>query len=209
MAERLKAEETIADHAEEVTVLFADLVGFTGIADRTDARQVVELLNEIFSAFDDLVDRARLEKIKTLGDGYMVAAGIPTSRVDHAEAAGELALEMQRCLASLPRAASAGVALRIGLDSGPVVAGVIGRSKFSYDLWGDTVNTASRMQSHAEPGEIRVTEATYRRLVGSFDLEPRDLLEVKGKGPMRTYVLQGRRAAGRSTAPLEEQTVST
>jgi adenylate cyclase len=209
VAERLKAEETIADHAEEVTVLFADLVGFTGIADRTDARQVVELLNEIFSAFDDLVDRARLEKIKTLGDGYMVAAGIPTSRVDHAEAAAELALEMERCLASLPRAASAGVALRIGLDSGPVVAGVIGRSKFSYDLWGDTVNTASRMQSHAEPGEIRVTEETHRRLVGSFELEPRDLLEVKGKGPMRTYVLQGRRAAGRSTAPLEEQTVST
>ena len=210
VAERLKAAEgTIADHADEVTVLFADLVGFTGIADQTDARQVVELLNEIFSAFDDLVDRSRLEKIKTLGDGYMVAAGIPTGRADHAEAAADLALEMMRCLGSLPRAASAEVALRIGLDSGPVVAGVIGRSKFSYDLWGDTVNTASRMQSHAEPGEIRVTEETYRRLVDSFELEPCELLEVKGKGAMRTYLLRARREAGRSTTPAEEQTVTT
>ena len=210
VAERLKAaEETIADQADEVTVLFADLVGFTGIADRTDARQVVELLNEIFSAFDDLVDRSRLEKIKTLGDGYMVAAGIPTARVDHAEAAADLALEMRRSLAALPRAGSAGVALRVGLDSGPVVAGVIGRRKFSYDLWGDTVNTASRMQSHAEPGEIRVTEDTHRRLVGSFELEPRDLLEVKGKGEMRTYVLQGRRPTAPAAVRVEEHTVST
>ncbi len=210
VAERLKAAEgTIADYADEVTVLFADLVGFTGIADRTDARQVVELLNEIFSAFDDLVDRSRLEKIKTLGDGYMVAAGIPAARVDHAEAAADLALEMERCVESLPRAGTAGVTLRIGLDSGPVVAGVIGRRKFSYDLWGDTVNTASRMQAHAEPGEIRVTEETNRRLVDSFELEARDLLDVKGKGPMRTYVLQGRREAGRSTRPVEGQTVST
>lgn len=210
VAERLKAAEgTIADHAEEVTVLFADLVGFTAIADRTDAREVVELLNEIFSAFDDLVDRSRLEKIKTLGDGYMVAAGIPVARVDHAEAAADLALELHRCLESLPRARSAGVGLRVGLDSGPVVAGVIGRRKFSYDLWGDTVNTASRVQSHAEPGEIRVTEETYRRLVDCFELEQRELLEVKGKGPMRTYVLLRRREAGRATSPVEEQAIST
>jgi class 3 adenylate cyclase len=208
VAERLKAEEeTIADHADEVTVLFADLVGFTAIAERTDARGVVELLNEIFSAFDDLVDRAGLEKIKTLGDGYMVAAGIPTARVDHAEAAADLALEMKRCIGSLPRAGLARVGLRIGLDSGPVVAGVIGRRKFSYDLWGDTVNTASRMQSHAEPGEILVTEDTYLRLVGSFELEARDLLEVKGKGSMRTYVLKGRSAPAPATVAVEEQPV--
>jgi adenylate cyclase len=208
VAERLKAEEeTIADHADEVTVLFADLVGFTAIADRTDARGVVELLNEIFSAFDDLVDRTGLEKIKTLGDGYMVAAGIPTARVDHAEAAADLALEMARCLGSLPRAGRAQVGLRIGLDSGPVVAGVIGRRKFSYDLWGDTVNTASRMQSHAEPGEILVTEDTYRRLVGSFELETRDLLDVKGKGSMRTYVLKRRSAPAPATVSVEEQPV--
>ena len=210
VADRLKAGEgTIADHAEEVTVLFADLVGFTAIADRTDARHVVELLNEIFSAFDDVVDRRGLEKIKTLGDGYMVAAGIPVARLDHAEAAADLALEMERCLGSLRRAKSAGVALRIGLDSGPVVAGVIGHRKFSYDLWGDTVNTASRMQSHAEPGEILVTEDTYGRLVGSFELEARDLLDVKGKGEMRTYVLKGRREEDRPGSPVEEQAVST
>jgi len=208
VAERLKADEgTIADHADEVTVLFADLVGFTAIADRTDAREVVGLLNEVFSAFDDLVDRSGLEKIKTLGDGYMVAAGIPTARDDHAEAAAGLALEMERCLGSLPRAGRAGVGLRIGLDSGPVVAGVIGRRKFSYDLWGDTVNTASRMQSHAEPGEILVTEETRRRLVGSFELEPRELLDVKGKGEMRTYVLKGRSGPAPATVSAEEHAV--
>jgi guanylate cyclase len=208
VAERLKADEgTIADHADEVTVLFADLVGFTAIADRTDAREVVELLNEVFSAFDDLVDGSGLEKIKTLGDGYMVAAGIPTARVDHAEAAADLALEMERRLGSLPRAGRARVGLRIGLDSGPVVAGVIGRRKFSYDLWGDTVNTASRMQSHAEPGEILVTEETRRRLVGSFELEPRELLDVKGKGEMRAYVLKGRSEPAPATVSVEEQPV--
>ena len=208
VAERLKADEgTIADHADDVTVLFADLVGFTAIADRTDAREVVELLNEVFSAFDDLVDGSGLEKIKTLGDGYMVAAGIPTARVDHAEAAADLALEMERRLGSLPRAGRARVGLRIGLDSGPVVAGVIGRRKFSYDLWGDTVNTASRMQSHAEPGEILVTEETRRRLVGSFDLEPRELLDVKGKGEMRAYVLKGRSEPAPATVSVEEQPV--
>jgi class 3 adenylate cyclase len=190
-----------------VTVLFADLVGFTAIADRTDAREVVELLNEVFSAFDDLVDGSGLEKIKTLGDGYMVAAGIPTARVDHAEAAADLALEMERRLGSLPRAGRARVGLRIGLDSGPVVAGVIGRRKFSYDLWGDTVNTASRMQSHAEPGEILVTEETRRRLVGSFELEPRELLDVKGKGEMRAYVLKGRSEPAPATVSVEEQPV--
>jgi guanylate cyclase len=208
VAERLKADEgTIADHADDVTVLFADLVGFTAIADRTDAREVVELLNEVFSAFDDLVDGSGLEKIKTLGDGYMVAAGIPTARVDHAEAAADLALEMERRLGSLPRAGRARVGLRIGLDSGPVVAGVIGRRKFSYDLWGDTVNTASRMQSHAEPGEILVTEETRRRLVGSFELEPRELLDVKGKGEMRAYVLKGRSEPAPATVSVEEQPV--
>ncbi|HEU4449919.1 MAG TPA: adenylate/guanylate cyclase domain-containing protein [Gaiellaceae bacterium] len=193
VAERLKATgETIADAADEVTVLFADLVGFTAVADRTEPADVVELLNEVFTAFDDLVDESGLEKIKTIGDGYMVAAGIPAPRSDHAEAAAELALAFARTLADLPGAARAGLRLRIGMDSGPVVAGVIGRRKFSYDLWGDTVNTASRMQSHAEPGEIQVTERTRARLGEGFELEARDLLEVKGKGSMRTYVLHRR-----------------
>jgi class 3 adenylate cyclase len=195
VAERLKDDGSrIADHADEVTVLFADLVGFTAVADRSDPRKVVDLLGEIFSAFDDLVDESGLEKIKTLGDGYMVAAGIPSPRGDHAEAAADLALAMRRRLAALPRAREAGLQLRIGLDSGPVVAGVIGRRRFSYDLWGDTVNTASRMESHARPGEIQVTERTYERLRAAFELDPREALEVKGKGVMRTYLLRGRRA---------------
>ncbi|HXV57971.1 MAG TPA: adenylate/guanylate cyclase domain-containing protein [Gaiellaceae bacterium] len=206
VAERLKDDESrIADHAEEVTVLFADLVGFTAVADRSSPRDVVDLLGEIFSAFDELVDASGLEKIKTVGDGYMVAAGIPSPRRDHAEAAADLALAMRRRLAALPRAREAGLQLRIGLDSGPVIAGVIGRRRFSYDLWGDTVNTASRMESHARPGEIQVTERTYERLRAAFELEPRGGLEVKGKGIMRTYVLRGRRAgveAERASEPV-------
>jgi class 3 adenylate cyclase len=198
VVERLKDEGQVAEHAEEVTVLFADLVEFTAIADRLDPREVVDLLGEIFGAFDELVDASGLEKIKTLGDGYLVAAGIPLSRPDHAEAAADLALAMQGALAALPRARREGLHLRVGLDSGPVVAGVIGRRRFSYDLWGDTVNTASRMQSHARPGEIQVTERTYERLRRTFDLELREGLEVKGKGPMRAYVLRGRRPAAPS-----------
>ena len=193
IAERLKiAHGVIAERSDEVSVLFADITGFTPTAERLPAEQVVELLDEIFSAFDDLVARHGLEKIKTIGDGYLVAAGIPTPRADHAQAAARLALAMQRTLAELP--SPAGLGLRIGIDSGPVVAGVIGRSKFGYDLWGDTVNTASRMQSHAPPGAIQVTERTHARLADSFVFERRPGVSVKGKGEMTTYVLLGERA---------------
>jgi adenylate cyclase len=188
IAERLKvSHDVIAERSEEVSVLFADITGFTPAAERLPAEEVVVLLDEIFSAFDELVVRHGLEKIKTIGDGYLVAAGIPTPRADHAEAAGRLALAMRQALAELPIAS--GLSLRIGVDSGPVVAGVIGRTKFGYDLWGDTVNTASRMQSHAPPGAIQVTERTYRRLQDGFILERRAGVVVKGKGEMTTYLL--------------------
>ncbi len=192
IAERLKvSQEVIAERSEEVSVVFADITGFTPVAERLPAEEVVILLDEIFSAFDELVAHHGLEKIKTIGDGYLVAAGIPTPRADHAEAAAHVALAMRQALTELPVAS--GLNLRVGIDSGPVVAGVIGRTKFGYDLWGDTVNTASRMQSHAPPGGIQVTERTYRRLEGEFLFERRTGVVVKGKGEMTTYVLLGER----------------
>jgi guanylate cyclase len=192
IAERLKVSpEIIAERSEDVSVLFADITGFTPLAERLSAEKVVVLLNEIFSAFDELVAGHGLEKIKTIGDGYLVAAGIPTPRADHAEATARLALAMRQTLVELP--VVSGLSLRVGIDSGPVVAGVIGRTKFGYDLWGDTVNTASRMESYALPGTIQVTERTYRRLKDRFVLEPRTGLVVKGKGQMTTYVLLAER----------------
>ena len=192
IAERLKRSSgIIAERQEEVSVLFADLAGFTPAVERLQPEQVVELLDQIFSAFDDLVAERGLEKIKTLGDGYMVASGIPVVRDDHAEAVADLALAMRETLAALPSAA--GFLLRVGIDSGPVVAGVIGRSKFGYDLWGDTVNTASRMQSHAPAGTIQVSERTYERLRGLYAFEAREEIEVKGKGRLDTYLLLGKR----------------
>jgi guanylate cyclase len=199
IAERLKiSQDVIAERSEEVSVLFADITGFTPVAERLPAEQVVVILDEIFSAFDELVAHHGLEKIKTIGDGYLVAAGIPTPRVDHAEAAARLALAMRRALTRLP--AAAGLNLRTGIDSGPVVAGVIGRTKFGYDVWGDTVNTASRMQSHAPPGAIQVTERTYRRLEDGFVFERRTGVVVKGKGEMTTYMLLGERTEPRVAA---------
>jgi adenylate cyclase len=192
IAERLKiSQDVIAERSEEVSVVFADITGFTPVAERLPAEEVVILLDEIFSAFDELVAHHGLEKIKTIGDGYLVAAGIPTPRSDHAEAAARLALAMRRALAELP--AASGLNLRAGIDSGPVVAGVIGRTKFGYDIWGDTVNTASRMQSHAPPGAIQVTERTHSRLEDAFVFERRTGVAIKGKGEMTTYVLLGER----------------
>lgn len=187
IADRLKRSSgIIAERREEVSVLFADLAGFTPTVERLAPEQVVALLDEIFTAFDELVAARGLEKIKTLGDGYMVAAGIPTVRADHAEAIADLAVAMQRTLTEIP--AAGGLALRIGIDSGPVVAGVIGRSKFGYDLWGDTVNTASRMQSHAPVGAIQVTERTHWLLRERYRFE-RLAVDVKGKGLLTTYLL--------------------
>ena len=194
IAARLKEDDgVIADALPAVTVLFADIVGFTPLSARLSASELVSLLDGVFARWDALVADRGVEKIKTIGDAYMVAAGIPLPRDAHAEAIADLALAMGPALAA--HAAKAGVPLqvRIGIDSGPVVAGVIGRAKFSYDLWGDTVNTASRMESHGVPGEIQVTERTYERLRRRFELRERGTVDVKGKGLMTSYLLIGPR----------------
>lgn len=194
IAERLKGgETTIVDSLPEATVLFADLVDFTALAAQLPSVDVVRLLDDIFSAFDDLAQAQGLEKIKTIGDAYMVVGGVPTPRPDHAEAVAEVALNMiahvERAFAGYPRT----IRLRIGIHTGPVIAGIIGRHKFNYDLWGDTVNTASRMESHSLPGRIQVTDATRQRLVARYRFECRGDIEVKGKGLVRTWFLNGRR----------------
>jgi guanylate cyclase len=189
IAERLKSgESVIADGVSEVGVLFADIAGFTPLSETMGPQEVVRLLDQAFTVFDGLTEEYRLEKIKTIGDAYMAASGLLQPSPQHAEDLAEMALAMQREVRRL-----GGLQLRIGIDIGPVVAGVIGRSKFIYDLWGDTVNTASRMESHGIPGAIQVTERAYTRLAPAFELEDRGLIEVKGKGPMRTYLLIGPR----------------
>jgi len=193
IVERLKREDgIIADRFPEISVLFADLAGFTPTAERLPPEEVVSLLDGIFSEFDELVLEHGLEKIKTIGDGYMVAGGTPVFVKDHAERIADLALAMQQAVGASSSGSALG--LRIGIDTGPVVAGVIGRSRFGYDLWGDTVNTASRMESHALPGTIQVTERTRDLLADRFELERRDEVDVKGKGVMTTYFLLHRRA---------------
>jgi len=188
IADRLQKEQKlIADHFDEVSVLFADLVGFTEFSARKTPTQLVEILNGIFCEFDRLSESHGLEKIKTIGDAYMVVGGLPTARGDHAQAIALLALEMQSALTQFNLKIGESFQLRIGMHSGSVVAGIIGISKFSYDLWGDTVNVASRMESNGMPGKIQVTGATYERLKEQFIFEERGMIEVKGKGKMLTY----------------------
>jgi adenylate cyclase len=196
VAERLQADSTsIADHFEEASILFADVVDFTPLSSRLDAREVVGLLDRLFTSFDDLVDRFEVEKIKTIGDCYMVAAGVPSHRKDHARALAGLALEMQECARNcLSDGSMHDLRLRIGISSGPVVAGVIGRRRFLYDLWGDTVNMASRMESHGRPDVIQITAATRDLLGDAFVTEPLGLVDVKGKGEVETWRLVGARA---------------
>ena len=189
VAERLKVSgEMIADEFESASILFADISGFTPIAAGLGPRELVAMLNEVFTIFDDLVDDLGLEKIKTIGDAYMVAAGVPVPRDDHARAICELALGMQRHLQTHSFGGRA-IEMRIGIASGPVTAGIIGRKKFSYDLWGDTVNMASRMESSGVPGQIQITRETRDLVDPFFALEPRGLLEVSGKGQMETWFL--------------------
>jgi len=193
IAQRLKQlESTIADNFEEVTVLFADIVGFTELSARFPPAQVVELLNRIFSAFDELSDYYGLEKIKTIGDAYMVVGGLPTPHPDHAEAIANMALDMQRVITKFNNQNNQTLSIRIGINTGPVVAGVIGIKKFSYDLWGDTVNIASRMESQGLPDKIQVTEFTYKKLQNNYLFEERGMIQVKGKGKMTTYFLRGK-----------------
>ena len=194
IANRLKNERhSIADGFGEVTILFADIVKFTELSSQVSPEKLVSLLNEIFSAFDRLTEQYGLEKIKTIGDAYMVAGGIPDPRPDHADAVAEMALDMRLEIAEFNQRHSTNCNIRIGINTGPVVAGVIGTKKFIYDLWGDTVNVASRMESHGLPGEIQVTKDTYERLRDRYDFEPRGAIKVKGKGEMMTYLLVGRK----------------
>ncbi|HAA31214.1 MAG TPA: histidine kinase [Cyanobacteria bacterium UBA8553] len=194
IAKRLQyQQDTIADNFEEVTVLFADIVDFTKISGQISPTELVGLLNEIFSRFDRLVERYDLEKIKTIGDSYMVVGGLPLLRPDHAEAVAEFALDMQQEINEFNAKKSQVFRMRIGIHSGPVVAGVIGLKKFIYDLWGDTVNTASRMESHGIPGSIQVSSSTYERLQDKYLFQERGVIDVKGKGKMTTYLLMSRK----------------
>ena len=196
IAERLKEEPgVIADKFEKATILFADLVNFTQISTTMSATKLVYLLNEIFSTFDELTEKHGLEKIKTIGDAYMVAGGIPIVRPDHAEASAEMALDMLVAIDELNVKLEATFDLRIGINSGPVVAGVIGTKKFIYDLWGNAVNTASRMESHGVPGRIQVSIYTYELLRDKYEFEERGLIDIKGQGEMRTYFLTGPKTA--------------
>lgn len=196
VAERLKAEESpIANRIDDVTVLFADLVGSTPLAQLLSADDLVALLNQIFSQFDDLCEGFGLEKIATIGDGYLAVSGLPIGRLDHVSAAADLAIAMRGALGGYVVPGYGRLGMRFGLASGSVVAGVIGKRKFRYDLWGDTVNTASRMESHSKPGMIHVTADIYRALADSYEFEPRGEIPIKGKGLMETYFLLSSRQA--------------
>jgi adenylate cyclase len=194
IADRLKADETIADQFSAASILFADIVDFTPLAHRLPPAEMVGILNEIFSRFDELVERHGLEKIKTIGDCYMAAAGVPNPDPDHARKAALLALDMRDLLATSALASQPAPELRIGINSGPVVAGVIGTKRFLYDLWGDAVNTASRMESHGTPGAIQITQTTYELVKNEFVCARRGTIDVKGKGPMETWYLEAPRS---------------
>ena len=190
IASRLKAgENIIADHYENVSVLFADLVDFTQFSIRVKARDLVADLNKIFSAFDDLCDGHRVEKIKTIGDAYMVVSGLPDQRADHAQALAWLAMDMQMALAEFRKKQQSKLAMRIGINTGPVVAGVIGSKKFGYDLWGETVNIASRIQQQAPENGILITQTVKDHLSGAFSLKPAPPVTIRGKGKLETFVL--------------------
>ncbi len=194
VAERLKhSEETIADGFPAATVMFADIVGFTQIASRLEPVQIFELLNRLFSAFDALAERHGLEKIKTIGDAYMVAGGLNSAGRDDCAAVADLALEMREVIAQEWTPDGQTLALRIGMATGPVVAGVVGTKKFIYDLWGDTVNLASRVTTDNQPGMIQVDARTYEQLAARYDFEPAQTLDLKGKGATRVYRLRSRR----------------
>ena len=192
IAERLQSGQSlIADSFSDVSVLFADLVGFTDFASQKTATETVQVLNQIFSRFDQLSLRHGLEKIKTIGDAYMVVGGLPEPQENHPLAIAQMAIDMQAAVANFNAKNNQSFSLRIGINIGGVVAGVIGLTKFSYDLWGDTVNVAQRMESNGIPGQIQVTDAVYERLKHKFSFKLRGAIEIKGKGEMMAYLLLG------------------
>ena len=193
IAGRLKAgEKTIANGHQIVSVLFADLCGFTKLSRKTSPADLVSMLNEIFTTFDDIVKNHGVEKIKTIGDCYMLVGGLPNPRDDHAHAVADTALEMLQALERINKNRDIDLAMRIGIHSGPVVAGVIGKIKFTYDIWGDTVNVASRMESSGLPGKIHISEQTMAELNSQFNLEERGMVECKGLGQVKTFFVNGR-----------------
>lgn len=197
IAGRLKGgEKSIANGHEIVSVMFADLCGFTALSRKTTPADLVSMLNGIFTAFDHIVEEHGVEKIKTIGDCYMLVGGIPLHRDDHAAAVAECALEMLDALAALNRDNGTELQMRVGIHTGPVVAGVIGKIKFTYDLWGDTVNVASRMESSGQPGRVHISEQTEAQLRGRFLLEDRGFVECKGLGPVKTFFLNSPVSAG-------------
>ena len=204
IADRLKADSaTIADQFSAASILFGDVVDFTPFAERLRPAEVVEILDRLFTHFDLLADRYGVEKIKTIGDAYMAAAGVPVARPDHARVMALMAIDMREAMRAQDGVGRLGLELRIGINSGPVVAGVIGRKRFLYDLWGDAVNMASRMESHGTPGHIQVTRATYELLKDEFELEPRGTVPIKDKGEVETWYLVGRKAvAGEEPVPV-------
>ncbi len=203
IADRLKSgEEVIADRVDGVTILFADLVASTQLSEQLSPDQLVEVLNALFTPFDLLADRFGLEKIKTLGDAYMVVGGLPVARPDHVEAIADMALAMREELACHAVPGFGRLRMRFGIHSGSVVAGVIGKRKFSYDLWGETVNTASRMESHGIPDSIQVTEEVYEALEGRYTFTSRGSVEIRGKGEIVTYLLEGRNDFGENEPDL-------
>jgi adenylate cyclase len=208
IAARLKSGETpIADRVENVTVLFADIVGFTLLTGRVEADDLITVLNELFSAFDRLAAKYSLEKIKTIGDSYMLVGGLPDPRPDHVRAVADMALAMQKVVAETAHRLNQDLTLRIGIATGPVVAGVIGQHKFSYDLWGDTVNMASRMASQGVPGSVQVTEDVYRELNDDYEFVDLGPKPIKGKGSMDVYLLVGRTAPATPDTQMLDATV--
>lgn len=192
--EQLKhSQQSIAEDIKDVSILFADIVSFTEISHKHSSREMVTLLNKVFTSFDQLAEKHGLEKIKTIGDAYLVVGGLPGSRGDHAHAIAEMALAMIGETNELSEELQISIKIRVGINSGPVTAGVIGKFFFVYDLWGDSVNIASRMESYGRAGEIHVSETTYERLKGVYEFEERGIIEVKGKGKMKTHFLKKRK----------------
>ncbi|MGL5081346.1 MAG: adenylate/guanylate cyclase domain-containing protein [Microcoleaceae cyanobacterium] len=205
IAQRLKQQPTtIADSFTHAAVLFGDIVGFTELSGKMAPDQLVHLLNQIFSRFDHLADQHKLEKIKTIGDAYMVVAGLPIPRIDYAESIADMALDMKQTLTQFNAETGQNFQMRIGIAIGPVIAGVIGIKKFIYDLWGDTVNIASRMESHGIANEIQVTETTYKHLTQNYQFECRGMIYIKGKGNMITYFLKEKRVTHKTLYSHQE-----